>query len=354
MTACAAEQMGKDAVACAAAAAACPPVCDAPFASAPMLAVQPAAGEADTSVDPGLPLVINVQKFSIHDGPGIRTSIFFKGCHLRCWWCHNPESQSFEPEFMFDAGKCTGCGWCLRACGQGAIRIEDGLAITDPARCTVCGACNDYCPREAREVVGQAYTVEELVKLALQDRHYYEKSGGGVTLSGGECMVQNIDFLEDLCQRLQAEGIGIDVDTCGFAPQKSYERLLRYVDTWLYDIKCIDDETHRRYMGQSNRPILDNLDYLVRAGADINIRIPVAAPVNAADADMQQIIDYLVEHVGRPAVNLLPYHTTGSSKYHKLGRPYLASSFEVPSSDLMQHFKDMFISAGFTSVSIGG
>lgn len=302
------------------------------------------------------PLVINVQKFSVHDGHGIRTSIFFKGCLLKCWWCHNPESQAFYREPMFDAGKCTGCGFCLQACSKGAIRIspETGKAVTDHAKCITCGACVDYCPQEAREIVGRTYTVDELVELARADQPFYEKSGGGVTLSGGECMMQNRDFIEELCQRLHFEGISIDIDTCGFAPLENYRRLLPYVDMWLYDIKTLDEEKHRKYIGRPNGEILRNLEFLAKNGAPINIRIPVVNSVNDDDKSIQDIIDYLLEHVGMTPVNLLPYHTTGSSKYSKLGRPYLARDLEVPSPERMDHLKDLFVQAGYSDVSIGG
>lgn len=302
------------------------------------------------------PLVINVQKFSVHDGNGIRTSIFFKGCLLSCWWCHNPESQNFYREPMFDPNKCVGCGFCLKACDKGAIRISQstGKAVTDKAACTTCGACVDYCPKEAREIVGRTYTVDELVELALEDQQFYEKSGGGVTLSGGECMMQNSDFIEELCRRLHFAGISIDIDTCGYAPLENYQRLLPYVDMWLYDIKTLDEEKHKKYVGQSNDMILRNFEFLAQNGAPINVRIPVVHPVNDDDDSIADIISYLKEKAGITPVNLLPYHTTGSSKYVKLGRPYLAEKLEVPGQERMEHLKDMFVRAGFTDVSIGG
>ena len=302
------------------------------------------------------PLVINVQKFSVHDGHGIRTSIFFKGCLLKCWWCHNPESQAFYREAMFDPGKCTGCGLCLKACKYGAIRVspETHKAVTDHARCITCGDCVDWCPKEAREIVGRTYTVDELVELACADQPFYEQSGGGVTLSGGECMMQNRDFIEELCQRLHFEGISIDIDTCGYAPVENYRRLLPYVDMWLYDIKTLDDAKHRAYIGQPNGQILRNFEFLAHNGAPINLRIPVVHPVNDDDESIAAIIGYVRDVAGSIPVNLLPYHTTGSSKYVRLGRPYPARDLEVPSAERMEHLKDMFSKAGFSDVTIGG
>ena len=301
------------------------------------------------------PLVVNVQKYSIHDGQGIRTSIFFKGCMLKCWWCHNPEAQAFNRELMFDPGKCTGCGFCIKACEHNAIHIsEEGLAVTDKSKCTTCGKCIDYCPKEAREVVGETYTVDELVKIALEDRQFYDRTGGGVTISGGEVMLMNIEYIEELCRRLHFEGVNICVDTCGYAPLENYRRLLPFVDMWLYDVKTLDEEKHKKYIGQSNDVILRNLEFLAQNGAHINIRIPTVHPVNDDDESMMATINYLKEKVGITPVNLLPYHTTGSSKYTRLGRPYPAKDLEVPSDERMEHLKQMFLDNGYTDVNIGG
>lgn len=301
------------------------------------------------------PNIVNIQKFSIHDGDGMRTTIFFKGCHLNCWWCHNPESQKYYPEFMFDKEKCTGCGYCVKACSHDAIHIsEEGKAVTDPTKCVLCGECFDYCLQNAREKVGRTYEIEELVKICEKDQMFYEESGGGVTLSGGEIMSQDIDYLEELCKRLHNKGFNIAIDTCGYAPQENYERLLPYVDTFLYDIKTLNDELHQKYMGKSNKKILSNLEFIAKKGADINIRIPVVVPVNDDEKSMLDIIHYLKENVGIVRVNLLPYHSTGSSKYEKLGRPYLAKDLMVPSKEHMEELKKLFQDHGFKQVKIGG
>ena len=300
--------------------------------------------------------VTNIQKYSIHDGDGIRTTVFFKGCHLRCWWCHNPETQRFEPELQVDTGKCSGCGRCVAVCPQGAITISsEGKAVIDRAKCTVCGKCETACLGNNRIVVGKDYSVRELVRKCLQDQMFYEESGGGVTLSGGEVMAMDPEYIQALVKALWREGIDVDIDTCGQAPYSSYEAILPYVNTWLYDIKVMDDEKHKKYIGMSNRVILDNLKGIAAAGARIYIRIPTVREVNGDRESMQQIIDFLRDNdIRPPQVNLLPYHSTGSHKYGKLGREYMAAELTAPSDEEMQEFVRQWNEAGFTNVKIGG
>lgn len=301
------------------------------------------------------PTIVNIQKYSVHDGDGIRTTIFFKGCLLNCWWCHNPESQQYTPELMFHREKCTGCGHCTKYCSHDAISInEKGVAQTDNKKCVLCADCLDYCIHNNREIVGKCYSVDELLKIVSKDACFYEESGGGVTLSGGEVMTQDIDFLELLCRRLKERDYNIAIDTCGYAPVENYERLLPYVDTFLYDMKTLDDEIHKKYMGKSNALILSNLEFLAAHKANINIRIPVVIPVNDDRQSMQHIITYLKDFIGIVKVNLLPYHNTGSSKYEKLGRKYPADELGVPNSEHMEMLKGMFEEQGFKEVKIGG
>lgn len=301
------------------------------------------------------PKIVNIQKYSIHDGDGIRTTVFFKGCALRCLWCHNPESQSYEKEAMINIEKCTSCGSCVKRCDREAISIVDGKVMTDLSKCVACGDCTDFCILNNREICGTEYEISDLMKIIDKDKQFYEESGGGVTLSGGEVMSQDIEYLEQLCKRIKAKGYNLCIDTCGFAKTENYERIAPYVDTFLYDIKVINDEVHKEYMGQSNELILKNLERINELGANINIRIPVVKPVNESDEAMAEIIQYLRDKkINVMRVNLLPYHNTGSSKYERLNRPYLAKDCEAPSKERMEELCQKFIDNGFTNVKIGG
>ena len=219
-------------------------------------------------------LITSIQKYSIHDGDGIRTTVFFKGCQLRCVWCHNPETQSYKKQMLYDAERCTGCRNCEPACPNRAIRGEEGKVFTDMRLCDGCGTCVDFCNQNLREIVGREYSVDELVKELKKDEMFYEESGGGVTLSGGEVMTADMDYVEELAKKLYRHGITVTIDTCGQAPYENFARILPYVDTFLYDIKTMDSQIHKKYMGAGNETILSNLERLSAAGARIYIRIP--------------------------------------------------------------------------------
>ena len=299
--------------------------------------------------------ITNIQKFSIHDGDGIRTTVFFKGCPLKCEWCHNPETQKFEKEMQVDREKCTGCGACAAVCPNGAIHMEEGRPILDAEACVFCGKCTRFCPTGAREVIGQEYTVKELVKELMKDQMFYEESGGGVTLSGGEVMACDMDYVEELAKRLHRRGISVFIDTCGHVPYKNFERLLPYVDTFLYDVKTTDPEVHKEYMGVDNTLILENLEKLSKDGARIYIRIPVILEVNGKEEDILDIIRFLEEKkIHAAQVNLLPYHNTASGKYAKVGMEYGGTDLHAPSKDEMEQLRELFRNHGFHNVKIGG
>ena len=302
------------------------------------------------------PYIFNIQKFSTHDGDGVRTTIFFKGCPLRCMWCHNPESQHYYKELIFHHHKCTACSRCVAKCKQGANSIVDGKIVFDRSKCTACGVCTDWCITEARELAGKEYTVDALVKEAMKDKIFYEQSGGGVTLSGGEVMAsQHMDYVEEVCRKLHENGVSVFIDTSGYTDYENLKRILPYVDVFLYDIKVMDPEDHKKYIGVDNSLILENLKKLSDEGAGLYIRLPIIQQVNATDEHIESVIHFLKENnIHARQVNLLPYHDIGKGKYASLDMEYHDDEMSVPVSELMEHFKSMFVEQGFNKVNIGG
>ncbi len=299
------------------------------------------------------PLITNIQRFSIHDGDGIRTTVFFKGCPLHCTWCHNPETQQYKKQILTDPEKCTGCASCVRVCPQGAVHLEGGKETTDRMICDGCGTCTEYCILNLRETAGKEYEIKNLVKELKKDEIFYEQSGGGVTLSGGEVLSVDMDYIEALAKELVRQGITVTVDTCGHVPYENFQRLLPYVSAFLYDIKAMDSEIHKQYTGVDNTLILENLKKLssdAKRKAKIYIRIPVIKGVNAEDAEMEAIAGWLkAQRIQASQVNLLPYHNTGSSKYGRLGETYRGGEFETPDKEEIERLSEIFRKAGFQS-----
>ena len=237
-------------------------------------------------------LISDIKRFAVHDGEGIRTTVFFKGCPLKCVWCHNPESISFKPQVAFYENKCIGCGECKKE------------------RFTVEGCLGD-----ARVLYGKEMTIEELLPLLLEDKDFYETSGGGVTLSGGECLCQ-ADFCAELLKRLKENGINTAVDTCGFVSKEAIDKVLPYTDTFLYDIKAIDEDVHIKCTGQSNKIILENLKHIDSLGKKIEIRIPYVPEYNSDQIEKIAGVLRILKNI--KAVKVLPYHNYAGSKYSAL------------------------------------
>ena len=254
--------------------------------------------------------IFDIQRNSYVDGPGIRTTVFFKGCNLRCAWCHNPESQRAVPQMMFYKNRCTGCG-----------------------------RCSLFCPQDARDICGKEYTVDEVLKEVLEDKSFYKTSGGGVTFSGGECMLQ-IDFLEGILKECKKNGIHTAVDTAGHVPFELFERIIPYTDLFLYDVKCFDSDKHRQYTGVENQLILKNLKSLLAKSTPVWIRIPIIPTVNDTEEELQRIKEYLSSCGIPEKVELLPYHAMGEHKYTAVGKE--TQIFSVPSEEKMKHLKNIF------------
>lgn len=296
-------------------------------------------------------LIFNIQKFSVHDGPGIRTTVFFKGCPLKCWWCHNVESQSFGKDPMLRHDLCTGCGACVENCPQWAIGLEGGKAVTDMQACVRCGQCVVYCPQTGRSICGKSMSAEEILREVAKDKVFYEQSGGGVTLSGGEPLAQ-IDLLVALLQGCREQGFHATVDTSGYAPWDHFERIVGLTDLFLYDVKLMDEQAHRRFTGVSNRLILDNLRNLAAQTGEILIRFPVIPGINDDEANLAATRDFL-ETIRFRTIHLLPYHGMGRGKASQLGLAYRMEGTEAPSPERMEQIRRFFEDAGMAAV-IGG
>ncbi|MCB8959586.1 MAG: glycyl-radical enzyme activating protein [Ardenticatenales bacterium] len=280
-------------------------------------------------------LIFDIKKFAVHDGPGIRTTVFFKGCPLSCWWCHNPEAMSPKPELVLFETKCIGIGSCFQVCPQGAHeRLPDGSRVYHRDLCLLCGECVEACYADALVMEGREVTVEEVMVELRKDIPFYENSAGGITLSGGEPTYQH-EFVLALLKQCKAEGLHTTLDTAGQTPWRIFAELLPYVDLVLYDLKQIDDRKHQEYTGVSNRMILDNLARLGTSGVAIVIRMPIIPGLNDAREDIEGAARFLSGLAGISHVDLLPYHKLGEAKHARLGNEYRLSHLETPEPEQM-------------------
>jgi len=266
-------------------------------------------------------IVFDIRRYSIHDGPGIRTTVFLKGCALSCLWCHNPESQSSGPDLILRDNRCIRCGACVEACPSGAIAWSEDGPVTDRAKCRGTGACAAVCYADARSLAGRAMSVEDVMGIVERDRPFFEESGGGITLSGGEPLLQPY-FAAALLKAARAAGIHTALDTCGHASWRSLDRLRKDVDLFLYDVKLMDEARHRLFTGAPNHRILENLRALARHGHRIVLRVPVVPGINDDDENLDAVRRFAATLPSLAGLDLLPYHRVGVDKYARVGRTY--------------------------------
>ncbi|MDQ7094483.1 glycyl-radical enzyme activating protein [Desulfosporosinus sp. PR] len=291
-------------------------------------------------------------KYSIHDGPGIRTAVFFKGCPLNCQWCHNPESQRYDQELFYWPDRCIGCGQCLANCPNGAIRTLSGKLEFRRDLCKVCGACCKVCHAGARSLVAKRMSVSEVMAEVEKDLIFYDESGGGVTFTGGEAMMQPA-FLAELLKACRKKEIHTAVETCGFVKPEILQTISAEADLFLYDLKLMDSQKHQAYTGAANDLVLANLRWLAERQAEVLVRVPVIPGCNDDQENLHQLGEFLTSLPRVKELHLLPYHRAGVDKYKRLGREYLLPEVQAPENEQMERIKETLEEYGL-KVKIGG
>lgn len=294
--------------------------------------------------------IFEIERFAIHDDPGIRTTVFFQGCPLHCAWCANPESQTVGRHMMFFAKQCSGCGSCVQACLQGAVSISAGKAACDREKCVSCGACADTCPNNAIKVSGRKITCHELFNVVCRDMDYYQTTGGGVTLSGGEALLQ-IEKMVPFLEQCQQQNISMAVETCGSISRKLISMALRYVELFLFDLKTLNSEKFIRFTGDKLETVLTAFEHIANCNpARLIARVPVIPGFN--DDEIPAIMAYAAARDVKE-LHLLPYHTLGIAKYAQLGRAYPYPIHESMKPEVLQPYVQQGLNMGLT-VKIGG
>ena len=299
------------------------------------------------------PLIFDIKRYAINDGPGIRITIFMKGCPLSCKWCHNPESQSPQIQKLYTESKCIGAQECVKMCPENALTLTPKGIVTDYESCTLCGICADVCPTKAIEMSGKIYNVNDLMEIIEKERIHFEHSGGGVTFSGGEPLTHP-DFLLKMLKACGEKKLHRTVDTCGFTDTKILLKVAEHTDLFLFDLKLMDAKKHKKWTGVNNKIILENLKVLAEQGANINIRIPLIRNVNADFNCLSQMAEFIAKLPGKkPNVNLLPYHNIAANKYTKLGSVYKGLNMAEPTEEEQTRAISIFKKSGIIA-EIGG
>ena len=288
--------------------------------------------------------IIDIKRFAVHDGDGIRTTLFLKGCSLKCVWCHNPEGISFEPQLSYLKDKCINCGECVSVCPNSAHDIENGIHTFDRDKCVGCGKCENICLGEALKLYGKEISVDEALEILLEDKEFYENSGGGVTISGGECLC-HFEFCSELLKKLKEHGIHTAVDTCGMVSKKAIDEVLPYTDIFLYDIKAIDEDVHKKCTGQSNKQILENIKYIDSLVKSIEVRYPYVPGYNSGE--VESIAKFLSGLKNLTKVRVLAYHNFAGSKYDSLDMEN-TMPITVPTNDEVEKARDLIRSYGIS------
>lgn len=297
--------------------------------------------------------IFNIQRYAVHDGPGIRTTVFLNGCPLHCLWCDNPESQRMEPQFVFWQERCIHCGNCLLVCPLLAVSEDDqGRKHIDPMRCDFCGLCLDQCYADALEQMGRLRTVREVLAIVEEDRAFYDASGGGMTLSGGEPLTQ-AQFTYNLLKGARERGIPTAIETSGYVPWSVWKDLLPYLDLILYDLKEIDPKQHVYFTSVSNELILDNFKRLTKTGKPIIVRRPVIRGYNDTPKSIHALGQFVQGLEMVSEIDLLPYHRLGQDKYKRLGQEYILGDMPTMKDEEVTGLRDILLSYGL-NVKIGG
>jgi pyruvate formate lyase activating enzyme len=282
-------------------------------------------------------VITNVQRYSLHDGPGLRTILFVKGCPLACLWCSNPETQKKAPEMLYSLNQCIACGSCTEVCSPGALRWEGEAVFFDASKCTDCGACAEECPTGAASMTGEEITLDDAVKRLEADAVFFRKSGGGVTISGGEPSVYP-EFIRELLLRLKRLNIHTAVETCGYAEWDRLRTTVKEADLVLYDLKVMDPELHEEYTGKDNGIILENGRRIVQL-KEVVFRMPVVPGYTDGEENFRAVAEYVRDLGKDNEVHLLPYHGFGTGKYLGLGRKYRIGEIEPPSDEEMERYR---------------